>query len=79
MNPESNQSDAYPPAKIARKVELLGVAKAHTDTLTLLVLAILAGAFISMGALFFTVVVTESSLGFGETEAANPLAARILR
>ena len=27
MNPESNQSDAYPPAKIARKVELLGVAK----------------------------------------------------
>lgn len=49
------------------------MAKAHTDTLTLLVLAILAGAFISMGALFFTVVVTESSLGFGATRLLGGL------
>jgi formate/nitrite transporter len=67
MNKEINQSDAYPPAEIARKVEQLGETKAHTDTLTLLVLAMLAGAFISMGALFYTVVITGNNLGFGLT------------
>ena len=64
---EPNIGDAYPPLEIARKVERLGVAKARADTLTLLVLAVLAGAFISLGALLFTVVVTGSSLGFGPT------------
>jgi formate/nitrite transporter len=57
----------YPPQEIARKVERLGVSKARADLLTLLVLAVLAGAFISLAALFFTVVVTESTLGFGPT------------
>lgn len=57
--------DAYPPQEIARKVEGLGVAKARTNAITLLVLAGLAGAFISYGALFFTVAVTDSRLGFG--------------
>jgi formate/nitrite transporter FocA (FNT family) len=51
MDNEPQLSDAYPPQGIARKVERLGVAKAHADTLTLLVLAVLAGAFISLGAL----------------------------
>lgn len=64
---EPYPGDAYPPPHIARKVERLGVAKAHIDTLTLLVLAVLAGAFISLGALFYTVVVTEAGLGFGVT------------
>ncbi len=66
---ESPQSitDAYPPREIARRVEQLGVAKARADTVTLLVLAVLAGAFISLGAILFTVVTTESSLGFGPT------------
>jgi len=64
---EPNLGDAYPPPEIARKVERLGVAKAHADALTLLALAVLAGAFISLGALLFTVVVTGSSLGFGPT------------
>ncbi|MGE3154679.1 MAG: formate/nitrite transporter family protein [Nitrospiraceae bacterium] len=67
MDKEPYLSDAYPPQEIARQVERLGVAKAHADTLTLLVLAVLAGAFISLGALLFTVVVTESNLGFGPT------------
>jgi formate/nitrite transporter len=60
-------ADAHPPREIAGLVERLGVAKAKTDTITLLVLAVLAGAFISLGALFFTVVVTGSGLGFGIT------------
>ena len=67
MTQQTNSSDAYPPPEIARKVEHIGVAKAHLDTLSLLVLAILAGAFISLGALLFTVVVTGSDLGFGPT------------
>lgn len=66
--------EAYPPQEIARRVERLGVTKAHTDTLTLLVLAALAGAFISLGALFFTVVVTGSELGFGLTRLLGGLA-----
>jgi formate/nitrite transporter len=48
-------------------VERLGVAKARADVLSSLVLAVLAGAFISLGALLFTVVITESTLGFGPT------------
>ena len=64
---EPNTGEAYPPPEIARKVERLGVAKAHADALTLLVLAVLAGAFISLGALLFTVVATGSNLGFGPT------------
>ena len=64
MDP-SNPTDAHPPREIARLVEGLGVAKAQTDAVTLIVLAVLAGAFISLGALFFIVVITESGLGFG--------------
>lgn len=60
-------ADAYPPLEIARKVESLGVAKANTGALTLLVLAVLAGAFVSIGAIFYTVVMTGSTLGFGVT------------
>ena len=67
MEPKPHFADAHPPREIARKVERLGVAKAQEDTLTLVVLAALAGAFISLGALFFTVVVTEAGLGFGVT------------
>ncbi len=67
MDSKPYLGDAYQPQEIARKVEGIGVAKAHADTLTLLVLAVLAGAFISLGALLFTVIVTDSSFGFGPT------------
>ncbi|MBM4336496.1 MAG: formate/nitrite transporter family protein [Deltaproteobacteria bacterium] len=60
-------ADAHSPREIARKVEILGVAKTQSPTLSLLLLAVLAGAFVSLGALFFTVVVTGSGLGFGIT------------
>ena len=60
-------TDARPPRAIAEQVESVGLAKARLPTLTLLTLAVLAGAFISMGALFFLVVTTQSGLGFGLT------------
>lgn len=65
--------DAYQPRQIARRVEEMGVAKAQADALSLFVLALLAGAFISLGALLFTVVVTGSSLGFGVTRLLGGL------
>lgn len=58
-------TDAYTPREIAHNIETLGVSKARNDTLSVLVLAVLAGAFIALGALCFTVVVTRSTLGFG--------------
>lgn len=61
----ANLLDAYAPREIARKVEAAGVTKARTDALSVFVLSVLAGAFIGLGAVFFTVVVTQSSLGFG--------------
>ncbi|MEK7413482.1 MAG: formate/nitrite transporter family protein [Planctomycetota bacterium] len=66
-------ADAHPPREIARLVEHLGVSKARTDAITLILLAVLAGAFISLGALFFTVVVTKASLGFGVTRLLGGL------
>jgi formate transporter len=58
--------DALPPAATARKVEKLGVAKATMPSLDLVVLAVLAGAFIALGGAFSTTVLAESGeLPFG--------------
>lgn len=73
MNETPHLADAHPPQEIARMVERLGVAKAHADAVTLGVLAVLAGAFISLGALFFTVVVTGNGFGFGMTRLMGGL------
>ncbi len=59
--------DARPPRDIARIVESAGVSKAQTDSVTLFLLSVLAGAFISLGAMLYIVTVTGSSLGFGMT------------
>jgi formate transporter len=73
MDNASLFTDAYKPAEIALRVQQMGVAKAKADTLTVLVLAILAGAFISLGALFFIIVATNSTLGFGMTRLVGGL------
>ena len=73
MKKETGTSDVFPPVDIARKVERLGVAKARGDSLSLLMLGVLAGAFISLGALFFVVVITDSTLGFGLTRLIGGL------
>ncbi|BAU73932.1 formate/nitrite transporter family protein [Metapseudomonas furukawaii] len=65
--------DAYQPAQIARRVQEMGVAKARAAPLRLFVLALLAGAFISLGALLFGVIVTGSNLGFGVTRLLGGL------
>jgi formate/nitrite transporter len=48
--------DALPPVEVARKAEQVGEIKAGMDTVTVLVLGVLAGAFIALGAIFATTV-----------------------
>jgi len=57
--------DAFPPPEMAERMENIGVKKASLDFWSMLALAVLAGSFIALGAEFFTVVITESGLGFG--------------
>ena len=57
--------DAYRPPAIAKRVEAAGVAKVHLGFLQTLTLAVLAGAFISFGAMLFTLVMTGNDLGLG--------------
>jgi formate transporter len=55
--------DAYAPAQIAERVCKIGLAKVNTPVLTMIALAVLAGAFISLGGLFYTVTVTTGKGG----------------
>jgi formate/nitrite transporter len=55
--------DAYAPAQIAMRVREVGVTKATMPVLTMFVLATLAGAFVALGALFFTITMTTSTIG----------------
>jgi formate/nitrite transporter len=56
-------TDAYAPAQIAERVCKIGLAKVETPVVTMIALAVLAGAFISLGALFYTVTVTTGKGG----------------
>jgi len=56
--------DTYSPAEIAAKVESVGVTKARMPLLPMAMLGMLAGGFIGLGALYFTLVVSDASLGF---------------
>jgi formate transporter len=57
--------DAYPPAQVALLVEQIGVKKAVLPAVPTLALGVLAGAFIAFGAMFSTLALTGSPLGFG--------------
>ena len=53
--------DALPPPEMAKKAEQVGVAKAGLDAATTFALAVLAGAFIAVGAAFATNTLAGSS------------------
>jgi formate transporter len=57
--------DAIPPPEMAERMEGVGLKKAQLGFWSLFALAVLAGAFIGLGAEFSTLVVTGSGLGFG--------------
>ncbi|MGR5130747.1 formate/nitrite transporter family protein [Vibrio alfacsensis] len=56
--------DAFSPKQIAEKVDSIGVTKARLPLLSMVMLGILAGAFIGLGGLYFTIVKSDASLGF---------------
>ncbi len=49
------------PSEMAQKAESTGVKKANLDTLSTMALAVLAGAFIAIGAMFATIAWTGTS------------------
>ncbi len=72
-----NTLEAYAPAQIAQRVRDVGVAKAKLPVATMFALALLAGAFIALGALFFTVTITSGAMpapSFGLARLAGGLA-----
>ena len=71
--------DAYAPAQIAKRIETVGLTKAGMETVPALTLGILAGAFISFGAMFYSVVVTETVLSARGSNASSESASSIER
>ncbi|MDO8589064.1 MAG: formate/nitrite transporter family protein [Armatimonadota bacterium] len=66
--------DAYVPAEMASRAERVGVTKARLDTFSTLAMAVLAGAFISLGSAFYTTIITETGMGYGPTRMLGGLA-----
>lgn len=58
--------DALTPPEMAERMEEVGAKKASLDFWSTFALAVLAGAFIGLGAEFFTLVVTDSGSGFNQ-------------
>lgn len=77
MNPKveaANSFDAYAPPQMAALVEAAGVRKVSLPLLSTMVLGVLAGAFIAFGGMFYTLVITDSGLGFGPERLLGGLA-----
>jgi formate/nitrite transporter len=57
--------DAFAPGEIAALIETRGVAKANASAITTLVLGVVAGAFIGLGAVLSTTILSGSTPGSG--------------
>lgn len=55
--------DAFSPKEIAARVETVGMAKARLPLIPMLMLSVLAGAFIGLGALYFVIVRSDPTPG----------------
>jgi formate/nitrite transporter FocA (FNT family) len=56
--------DCYSPEQVAERVESVGVKKANLPLLPMVALGVLAGGFIGLGAMFFTLVASDTDLTF---------------
>jgi len=72
--PEIFDFDAYAPGEIAARVETIGVAKARLPLLSMLMLSVLAGAYIGLGALYFVLVRSDPSMGFAARQVLGGVA-----
>ena len=66
--------DVYSPKEIAARVESVGVIKTKLPLLPMLMLSILAGGFIGMGALYYTLISADKSLGFATRQVGGGIA-----
>jgi formate transporter len=57
--------DAFSPKEIANRIEKIGVTKARLPLLPMIMLGILAGAFIGLGAMFSVIVSSDQAISFG--------------
>ncbi len=73
VNP-ANSLDAYKPAEIAKQVDEIGVGKAALPLQPLLCRAVLAGAFIAFGCLFYLIVIADADVLTGPLRFAGGLA-----
>ena len=69
----SNSFDALLPPEMAEKAENAGVAKANLGFWQMFALAVLAGAFIGMGAVFATTVTAGGNLPYGTSRLLGGL------
>ena len=74
MSDELYGSDAYAPADVARRVEQVGVAKARMAFLPLVMLGVLAGAFIGLGAMMSIIVRADPTLGLAASQIMSGVA-----
>ncbi|MFD2365933.1 formate/nitrite transporter family protein [Pseudoduganella sp. GCM10020061] len=56
--------NAFSPAEITARIETVGVTKARLPLGSMLMLSVLAGAFIGLGALYYVLVRSDPGLGF---------------
>lgn len=63
--------DAFSPAEIAERVDTVGVAKARLPLIAMLMLSLLAGAFIGLGTLYFVPVRSDPGLGFAAKQVVG--------
>jgi len=64
---------AYSPAEIEEAIEKVGVKKANLPFLTSFMLAIVAGGGIGFGAVYYTIVASDPTLGFAATRVLGGL------
>jgi len=72
--PEIFGFDAYAPKEIAERVETVGVTKTRLPLISQFTLGVLAGGFIGLGALYFTLVTSDGSLSFAASRLLGGLA-----
>jgi formate/nitrite transporter len=65
--------DAYSPKEVAARVREVCVVKARLPLLTMWMLSLLAGGFIGLGALYYTLVVSDATLGFAASRVLGGL------
>lgn len=71
---EPSSFDPYAPDQVAKRLKTIGVAKATMPALQIVTLAVLAGAFISFGAMYYTVVMTAAGDAYGPTRFLGGIA-----